>query len=145
MATDSYTHVAPRPIGDGKCGNLRDASIVVGSAKMCASYAASKSYTGFCMFAGSQCFTSADFSQDYEAGETTLCNEADAMECYTFDADKPARRMTQKSSSNGRRGKDLDDVSNSLPCMSCKYVYHGESAWASCHGSVHHMNHPALT
>ncbi len=102
---------------------MRDASVVVGSVNMCASYAASKSSTGFCMFAGTQCFTSDDFSDAYAAAEQTDdCAAADAMQCYNFDTTAGAARRALLA--DARRSAHLDDVRESCFFgMLCVYMY----------------------
>ncbi len=94
-----------RPIGGGSCGNLRDATIVVSSMGMCASYAWSNQKTGFCIVGG-QCFTSNStetnsvddaFQEAFDAAEQVPCNATGAMACYTFGSQMQVRRSRSRS------------------------------------------------
>jgi hypothetical protein len=89
-----------RAIGGGTCGTLRDATIVVSSMGMCASYAWSNQKTGFCIVGG-QCFTSDSpdpsstdygFLAAFGAAEQAPCNTPGAMTCYTFASHTQATR-----------------------------------------------------
>jgi hypothetical protein len=93
-----------RPIGGGSCGNLRDATIVVSSMGMCASYAWSNQKTGFCIVDG-QCFTSEStdpnslddgFQAAFDAAVQVPCNTPGAMTCYTFASQSQARRSKNR-------------------------------------------------
>ncbi len=95
MASLTYSAFS-RPIGDGTCGNLLDATTVVSSLGMCASYAWSNGQTGFCVVSGTQCFTSDDFLDAYSRSQSVSCGTADAMACYTFDQNQPPLRRSDK-------------------------------------------------
>ena len=81
-----------RPIGSGTCGNQRDATAVVSSLGMCASYAWSNGNAGFCVVSRTQCFTSVDFQMAYDAADKVQCAATGTMTCYGFATSKPAVR-----------------------------------------------------
>ncbi len=84
--------------------------MVVGSINMCASYAVGKRTKGFCLLEGTQCFTSKDFLQAYDAADQADCAAKNVMECYEF-TNSSSRRMTTEEDHRRAEAGDIGDVS----------------------------------
>jgi hypothetical protein len=115
QTTCHVTCCVGRPIGSGTCGNLRDASTLVTSVGMCASYAWSNGKNGFCLLKGSQCFTSDSFQDDYASAVQTNCTERDVMTCYMFvSAQRSVSRSNKGIASAEYSASDIAKLRNSL-------------------------------
>ncbi len=112
------TRCVGRPVGSGTCGNLRDASALVSSVGMCASYAWSNGKNGFCLVKGSQCFTSDSFQDDYASAVQTNCTERNIMTCYTFEAYQSIKRRSNGIAHAEYAASDMIKLRDSLATVS---------------------------
>ncbi len=90
-----------RPVAIGgahNCDNMNDASKVVSSVGMCASYAWDQGVSGFCELGGGQCFVPASTSTNVETEfgkvQSQSCSTQNTMTCYKLDQPQQQRRRS---------------------------------------------------
>ncbi len=93
---------------------MHDASKVVSSVGMCASYAWEQGVSGFCVLGGGQCFIPesklTNVETEFGKVQSASCSTQNIMSCYKLGQQQQLRRS----------GAEVKDVSHAcLVCMCC--------------------------